>query len=342
MGAATGWTLVALIALVLSAAYHLQLDFAGVVAVETVTTLLDREIQGSIEIGDLDNVTYEKIVARSVVFRDPQGREVIRAERVAAWPNWGALLSGVIYVDRVRLRGGEVTLYPSGSEDEPTVSIAETFLPTHPSDDPPDPDPIRVVIDGIVIDDLTAHGDVPGFEGLRVEELRAEGRVDVQGDAFVHVYHGRGVVTGPYEGRTYLDEITGHVDSELTREGIGFWTRGRRADDRFRALFRLWQIELEDEETETHMDLRVTLEPVRMATLAEMQIAPGLENLRGTFRGHGRLAGEVSQLRLTGDVTSEAGRVYVTGRLPSEGPITFDARTEDRLHVAELVPAAPT
>ena len=123
VGGAIVWTLVALVALVLSAAYHLQLDFAGVVAVETVTSLLDQEIQGSIEIGEIDNASYEKVVASAVVFRDPEGREVIRADRVAAWPNWGALLSGVIYVDRVRLRGGQVTLYASGTEEEPTVSI---------------------------------------------------------------------------------------------------------------------------------------------------------------------------------------------------------------------------
>ncbi|MCA9609241.1 MAG: translocation/assembly module TamB domain-containing protein, partial [Myxococcales bacterium] len=167
------------------------------------------------------------------------------------------------------------------------------------------------------------------------------GRVDVEGDANVYVNHGRAVVTGPYEGRVPLDEITGHVDSELTRDGIVFWTRGHRADDRFRALFRLWQVEIAEDERQTHMDLQVTLDPVRMATLAEMHVAPGLENLRGTFRGHGRLAGEVSDLRLTADVTSESGRVVGTGRLPSEGPLVFEARTVDRLRVSELVPAAP-
>lgn len=340
--AAIAWTTFALLTLVLSAAYHLQLDFAGVVAVETVTTLLDREIQGSIEIGQIQNLTYQKVVASAVVFRDPAGREVIRAERVAAWPNWGALAEGVIYVDRVRLRGGVVTLIPSGTEEDPTVSIAETFLPVHPSDDPPDPDPIRVVIDGIVIDEVTVRGDVPGFEGLRVEDVRAEGRVEVVGDAYVTVHHGRAEVTGPYEGRVYLDEITGVVDSDLTSEdAIRFWTRGHRGEDRFRARFRLWQVEIAEDERETHMDLQVALDPIRMSTLTEMQVAPGLENLRGTFRGHARLAGEVSQLRLTADATSEAGRAYVHGHLPSEGPLVFEARTEGPLRIEELVPASP-
>ncbi|MBX3272580.1 MAG: translocation/assembly module TamB domain-containing protein [Sandaracinaceae bacterium] len=330
-----------LIALTLSLVYHLQLDLAGVVGVELITRLLDDEIQGSIEIGSLQNATYEKIVARQVVFRDPEGREVIRAERVAAWPNWGALLSGVIYVDRVRLRGGLVTLVPSGTDESPTVSIAETFLPTRPSDGPPDPSPIRVVIDGIVIDEVTVRGAVPGFEGLRVENLRAEGRVEVSGDAHVFVHHGRADVTGPYRGRAQLDEISGSVDSDLRRDGIRFWARGHRGDDRFRALFRLWQEEALPDVIETHLDLQVALDPVRMSTLAEMEVAPGLENLRGTFRGHGRLAGEVSNLRLTGDVSSEAGRVLVTGHLPSDGPLRFDVRTVGPLRLEELVPAAP-
>ncbi|MCB9593614.1 MAG: translocation/assembly module TamB domain-containing protein [Sandaracinaceae bacterium] len=335
------WILVALVALVLSAAYHLQLDFAGVVAVETVTSLLDQEIQGSIEIGELHNVSYEKVVASAVVIRDPDGREVIRADRVAAWPNWGALMRGVIYVDKVRLRGGMVTLIPSGTEDSPSVSIAETFLPVHPSDDPPDPNPIRIVINDIVVDELTTRGSVPGFEGLRVEEMRVSGRVDVAGDARVYVYDGRAVVTGPYEGRTPIDEISGTVHSDLTADGIRFWARGHRGDDRFRALFRLWQVEIPDGETQTHMDLRVALDPVRMSTLAEMQVAPGLENLTGTFRGFGRLAGEVSDLRLTAEVTSEAGQVYGTGHLPSDGPLVFTARTLGPLRADLLVPVAP-
>ena len=71
------------------------------------------------------------------------------------------------------------------------------------------------------------------------------------------------------------------------------------------------------------------LEPVRLATLAQMEVAPGLDALEGTFRGHARLSGPTGDLRLRADVTSEAGRAHVRGHLPADGPITLEAWTED-------------
>jgi len=340
VGQGLGWTLVGLLCLVLSAAYHLQLDFAGVVAVETLTEVLDQEIQGSIEIGELHNVTYGKVVANAVVVRDPAGDEVIRAERVAAWPNWGALLRGEIRVDRIRLRGGTVTLRPYGPEGDQTVSIAETFLPVTPSTTPPNPDPIPIILDGIVIDEVTVRGDVPGYEGIRVEDVRIEGRVDIGTDAIVRVYDGRAVMTGPYEGEIDLDRITGRVHTDMFEEGIEFWSRGHIDEDRFRVRFRLWMEPPEDDPS-VHMDIRARFDPIRVTTLAELEVAPGLDSLRGAFRGDARLHGPVDQLRLRGDLSSEAGRVHVRGHLPSDGPLTFEAWTQDRLRVGDLVPAAP-
>lgn len=325
-----------LLALVGSLGYHLRLDLAGVVAVETVTALLGREIRGTIEIGEIQNVTFEKIVARSVVIRDPDGNEVIRVDRVAVWPNFGALLEGTIYIDRVRVRGGLVTLRVSGTEDAPTVSIAETFLPMHPSEGPPDSNPLRVVIDGIVLDEIRVRGDVPGYEGLRFENVRAVGRVEVERGVLVRVFAGRAEMTGPYPGTSYIDRIVGRVDSDLS-EGIEFFARGHRADDRFRARLRIWR----EEEEPMEMDLSVIFDPVRVATLAEMEVAPGLENLSGEIRGSARLSGPTDDLRLSGDLTSGAGRVHVRGELPSGGPITIHVWTEDTLRLEQLVPLAP-
>lgn len=336
LGATLAWTLVAILALAGSLVYHLQLDLAGVVAVESVTALLDREIQGTIEIGSIRNEGYGRVVARNVVFRDPDGEEVVHAERLDAWPNWGMLLSGVIYVDRAHVRGGAVTLRAIGEEGDRTVSIAETFMPTRPSDGEGSGPP-HIVIDGIVIDEILVRGDVPGYEGMRFEDVRAVGRVEIDDDVIVRVYDGRAEMTGPYPGRTDVDRIVGHVNGDLT-EGVEFFARGHRADDRYRARLRVWRPE---EEEPLEMDLRVRFHPVRVETLAEMEVAPGLENLSGTFRGTARLQGPTDDLRLSGDVTSDAGRVHVRGHLPSEGPLTFDAWTQDRLQVDGLVPLAP-
>lgn len=327
--------MIGLLALVSSLAYHLQLDLAGVVAVEAVTALLNREIQGSLHIGSLHNVSYAKIVANDVVMRDPQGREIIRLDRLAAWPNWGALWDGTIFVDRVRARGGEVVLHVAG-EEEDTVSLVETFLPVSPGPPGGEPPP-RIVVNGIVLDEITVRGDVPSYEGLRVEDVRLEARVEAREDVNFRIFDGRADMTGPYPGRTHVDRIVGHFNTDMS-DGVDFYARGHRGEDRFRARIEVWQ---EDDDADIEMDLTAWVDPLRMETLAEMEIAEGLDNLSGTFRGHGRLAGPVDDLRLTADVTSEGGRIIGRGHLPTEGPMTFEAWTHGNHRLDQLVPAAP-
>ncbi len=326
-----------LVSLVLSLAYHLQLDLASLVVVDTVTALLNREIQGSLEIGELHNVTYEKIVAERVIIRDPQGREVIRVNRLAAWPNWGALWDGTIFVDRARARGGEVVLYVAGEEDE-TVSLVEAFLPVTPGEPGGAPPPL-IVVNDIVIDDVTVRGDVPSYEGLRLEGVRLAARVEARSDVNFRVFDGNAEMTGPYPGRTSIDRIVGHFNTDMT-DGLDAFARAHRGDSRVRARIRLWQ-EGDDEEAPLRMDLRASVDPMRMATLAEMEIAPGLDNLTGTFRGAGRMHGPTDDLRLDADVTSEGGRLIGRGHFPSEGPITLEAWTHGDHRLDQLVPVAP-
>ena len=327
--------LIALLSLVVSVAYHLQLPLAGAVMVDAVTALLNDTIQGQVEIGELQNVSWEKVVARSVVVRDPQGREVIRIARLAAWPDVAALWTGVIRVDRARATDAEVTLYVAG-EDEDTVSLVEAFLPRDTSG--PSSEPPLIIIDGIVLDNVLVHGDVPGFERLRVEDVRVEGRVEVEHSVRFRVFDGRGTMTGPYAGRTSVDRIVGHFDTDMRVDGLDFYARAHRDQDRVRARILMNR---PDENAPPVMDLRVWVEPLRMRTLAEMEIAEGLDNLEGTYRGFGRIQGATDQLRLSADLTSESGRVHVRGELPTEGALVFEAWTQDELRLVHLVPAAP-
>lgn len=321
--------------LVVSVAYHLQERLAGVVAVETLTALLNREIAGELSVGELQNVGFDKLVARSVVVRDAEGREVIRVERLAAWPDWSALFRGIIRIDRARVRGGEVTLYVAG-EDEDTVSLAEAFLPVEPGTGPGNPP--RVVVDNVVLSDVVVHGDVPGLEGLRIEHVRLRGRVDTHRDVRFSVWDGNGVMVGPYAGRTDIDQIVGFFDTEMERGGLSAYARAHRGDDRVRARIRLTR---PDPEAAPVMELRAALEPLRIETLAEMEVAPGLDALRGIVRGHARLVGPTDDLRLYADLTADSGRVLVEGHLPTEGTLVLEARTEG-LRLDRLVPAAPT
>lgn len=333
-----------LLALLVSLAYHLQLPFAGVVAVETLTALLNDAIEGSLEVGTLQNVSYEKLVARDVVVRDPQGREVIRVDRLAAWPQWSALWDGAIRIERARARGGEVTLYVSGEEND-SVSLVDAFAPTQPSQPGGRPPPL-IDVDGIVLDEVLVHGDVPSFADLRVEDVHVEGRVRAQEDLRFIVDDGRGVMTGPYEGRTPIDRITGTFDTNMA-EGLDMYARAHRGEDRIRARIELTRETPEEEpsdETElppAEMDLHVEVDPLHFSTLDEMGVVEGLDALEGAARGHARLFGPTDDLRLRGQLDTAGGRLHARGHLPTEGALRFEAWTEDRLQLANLVPEAP-
>lgn len=325
-----------LLALLASLAYHLQLPLAGVVAVDTLTALLNREIQGELEIGELQNVSWAKLVARDVVVRDPQGREVIRVGRVAAWPDFSSLFDGVVRVDRARARDGTVTLYVSG-EEEDSVSLVDAFQPTTPGPPSARPPP-RVVVDGVEIVNVLVQGDAPGYEGMRFEDVAIVGRVEAQRDVRFIVHDGNARMTGPYPGTTHVERIVGHFDSDMESEGLDFFARARRHDSRVRARIELVR---PDEEAPPVMDLTVAMEPIEMVTLAEMEIVPGLDSLRGTYHGHARLWGPTDDLELRAELRGEPGHVYVQGQLPSEGTLALEAWTDGELAIAELVAGGP-
>ncbi|MBZ0115424.1 MAG: hypothetical protein K8H88_00415, partial [Sandaracinaceae bacterium] len=224
--------------LLLSIAYHLQLRLSGVVAIETLTTLLNREIQGELAIGEISNIRIDKIVARSVVVRDPQGREVIRVGRLTATPDWSALLAdGTIRFSRARARSGEVRLYVSG-DDEDSVSIVDAFTPIPRPGAGPAARPPHIVVDGIVLDDMTVRGDVPGLDGLRFEEVRVDGRIETRDDVLFQFFDGRAQMTGPFAGRTHVDRIVGRFSTDM-RRGLDVYTRANRGEDRVRARARV-------------------------------------------------------------------------------------------------------
>ncbi|HEY8426853.1 MAG TPA: hypothetical protein VIL20_00700, partial [Sandaracinaceae bacterium] len=329
------WTLVVLVALLASLAYHLQLRLAGVVAIESATSALNREIRGELAIGELQNVSFEKIVATDVVVRDAEGRTIIEVARLAAWPDWSALWRGVIRIDRVRVRGGEVRLFVSGPDGD-TVSIAEAFLPARERTGPPSTPP-RVVVDDVVLDEILVHGDVPGLAGLRVEDVRVRGRVDAQRDVRFSIWEGRGVLTGPYAGRTPIDNIVGFFDTDLQREGLEFFARAHRGTDRVRARIRLLR---PDPEAPPIIDLRAAAEPLSTDTLVAMEVVPELGGVREVVRGHARLFGPADDLELRADLHGESGSVRVRGRLPREGALVIEATTP-RLRLDGLIENGP-
>ncbi|MGF1465664.1 MAG: translocation/assembly module TamB domain-containing protein [Sandaracinaceae bacterium] len=334
-----GLGLLGLLCLVASVAAHLDSDLAKAVAIDLVGKALNREIRGELRIGGVHNLTLGKVVVLDVRFYDPSGRLVIRAERLAATPDFRRLLDGVLRVDRVRLRGGEVWLHEA-MDPSAGVSIAETFFPARPPDpdEPPgEPPNIHVEVDDIVIDDVRVRGEVPGLSGIRVDGVRVAGWVDVLGDQVrVRVEEGSGDITGPLQGRVRLTQVQALVDSG-SDEVLAVAARAQRGEDRATASLLLRQGQ---DGGPPHLTIEAGVDPLRPETLAALGLEGLDEALAGTYRAEARLEGPPEDLALSGTVRAEAGTVRVTGRLPAGEPIAIHAAT-DELRVHELVPSSP-
>src|SRR5690606_5591576 len=91
------WALAAIACLVVSIALHSRTDRTRSVARVLIERLASDSLRGDLEIGRLEQLDADRVVAHDVVLRDPQGRAVIRAERLVIWPSYRDILfEGVI------------------------------------------------------------------------------------------------------------------------------------------------------------------------------------------------------------------------------------------------------
>lgn len=340
-----GWALTLVACLVASIALHTLADRTRSVARLLIEELASDALRGDIEIGRLEQLDTDRIVATDVVIRDPQGRAVIRAERLVVWPSYRDLIwNGVIRTEGARIENAEVELYVSGDEGE-TISLVEAFQPARPSPDTGGPaSPIPVLLEGIRITGTDVRGDVPGYEGLRVEDVQAEGSIVIADTVEFHVSHVEGRMTGPYPGETYIDHGVVDFDTDW-REGLSAYARAHRGEDRVRARLSLTRPgspppeEPGPQEAPLVMRLEAHADPLSMETLAEMGI-PLTEPLAGRVRGDARLVGPVEDLELGAELVHDGGPLVVRGRLARDRDVEIEAETHD-FALQELVPAAP-
>ena len=89
-----GWVALALVALVASAAFHLQLPMARRVASGSLAQFVSGEIRGDLLIGRFERLSLDEVIARDVTLFDGEGRTVIEADWVRLVPDGRALLQG--------------------------------------------------------------------------------------------------------------------------------------------------------------------------------------------------------------------------------------------------------
>jgi hypothetical protein len=332
---AVAWTALAVAALAGSLAHHLTLPETRALVRHLIEGPASGALRGDIEIGRVEELGLGRAVFLDVVIRDPEGRVVIHAPRVTAWPDvWRYLDDGTIRVAGGRIEDAEVVLYVEGP-DGLEVSLVQAFEPAQRGAE--GGAPVHVLLDGLRIERARLHGDAPRFPGLRVEDLDIVGRIAIDEHAVFTVHEGRGRMLGPYPGSTEIERIVLSFSTDR-RVGLDAYAEAARGPSHLRARA---QVTWPETAADAPPLVRITAaaEPLCLATLAEMGFA-GVERLRGCAEGWAVLEGPPSELSLRADLTTAAGRVAWTGRLPDDGRYAFEARAAS-LALDALIDEAP-
>ncbi len=330
------WIALVLASLALSLAYHIQLGEVRAQLAQLLETLASDALRGDLRIGSLDAVSLGEVRARDVQILDAEGRVVISAPTVVAVPDLGALLhDGTIHIGHGHIEDAELTLYVVGDEGL-EMSFIRAFEPAHPG--PPGGEPVHLVIDDLELVRTHAHGDVPRYPGLDVEDLDTTIRIEVSHDVTVDAYHGHGRMVGPYPGVTDIDNVVVHFSTDWL-DGLTGYLRVHRDEARATADVRVDRPPGWGEEGTPHVSIWAHADPMCVHTLRAMGF-PGLDLLESCARGWGHLEGPADDLALDASLTTDAGDVVVHGRIPAGERMSFSLETPS-LALERLVPSAP-
>lgn len=111
-------------ALLLSAAAHLDSAIGRRALADLLERWIDREIQGSIVIGAIDEVSADRVRVRDVLVRSPAGRPALRLDRATLDPAPRRLLSeSAIALESARVEGARLWMI----EDRDGLRLEQAF-----------------------------------------------------------------------------------------------------------------------------------------------------------------------------------------------------------------------
>lgn len=328
------WLVVGPAILLVSVLFHLDTPLARNVARDMVNDYASGEMAGELEIGRVEHLHWDEIIATNVVVRDPQGREVIRGEKVTLVPDLATALEGALRFSSAHLETGELILY-EGEDSLPT--FLESFSAADPT--PSTGDPFHAIIDDITIENVTATGELLGIQGLRVEDVHATGRIDIAEFVYVEVRDVSGRVVAPYPFVATLVDVDATIDTDPA-SGIDM-TFSTHIDEDERIDGTLgYRIPEGGELTDpAELDIRLRVDNVRARRLREVEFE-WADAFEGRVDGTVRFHGPPEDLAIEADLDSDGGHLLVEGRIPSEGATEVELSTSE-LRLAEVYEGAP-
>lgn len=168
----------ALASLVLSTLVHLDTRTGRRAFADALERLVDGEIQGSLRIGSIDELSADRIVARDVLVSSAEGRPALRLDHVELDPAPSRLFGErTIAVERARIRGARLWMI----EDRDGLRLEVAFDSEAPPSPRGGPPTTFIDLDGIVFSGLESEwrlgggppftiGDASGLLRVRTDE----------------------------------------------------------------------------------------------------------------------------------------------------------------------------
>lgn len=310
-GALVLWLALAGLALAASIAVHLSQPIARRVAVQLIHQVLADEIRGELRIGALERVSRHAIVGVDIALFDPQGRLVVKAERLTLVPELESLFEGELRFTAARLEGAHAFLFDA---EDGLPSFITAFDPTTPSSS--DEEPLRVEVAGIELSRVMIEGELLGLRGLRANVEGARGHMEFGRDVRVRIDRARGTLLEPFGFEAPIDALSGTI-STLSTEGVDLHARARRGGERAQARIRYAAPE-HAKDADAIFGLHVRGQSLTTATLR----AIGLEfipELDPAISGKLDLHGPFSNLQIQAELSTAAGPARVVGRITDAG-----------------------
>lgn len=324
------WSAAFVVALAASLALHLEHPLARRVARDFTVDFVNGEIRGELEIGRLDVLTLDQIVARHVTMRDGEGRRIISADRVDIVPDFAKLRGGLLRFKVGTIHNAYVRLVDLG-DGQP--SLFTTFDPRRPSTGTGSS--LRALVDEIELDEVTLYGQVIQLQNVRVEHVHARGRLEIGETVEIAIQSAQGEMVRPYDFVGQLRNVHGSVSTDPVR-GTKLALDGQRDDEDMHAelAFRSAAANLPSE-----LQLDLTTKKLTPDTLRRVGFAFA-GPLDPPLSGNVQLTGPPEELNLSAQVTSVAGAATVTGTISSTRGVSVHI-SSDSIQVEELVHEAP-
>ncbi|HSN82736.1 MAG TPA: translocation/assembly module TamB domain-containing protein [Polyangiales bacterium] len=143
-----------------------QTDRGRGLACDWIVDAVNRSIPGRIETRRCDSLGPSSLRLSDVTVRDPGGRAILTVQAVEAQPDWSALLTGKIGIERARAEAPSLRLVDYQDE----LAIVSAFAPPAETDAPEEDEGVVEVVLGVIeVADGTLT-DLP--EGLSLHEIR--------------------------------------------------------------------------------------------------------------------------------------------------------------------------